>query len=242
MDEFKKYLLVQKETLESDEPSEKVWSGIRSSLEAPAKSIPIQKWAIAASLILLVGLGILIFNRSYRTESHIVKSTHQEIIPPVREEKDSIIKKVETALATAENKQLNKQKNYPAASPITTIHSVNELNEADQSKINLMEASFTQFINLQKARISTTPIYAESPNYFKDFHLQLQQMDKDEIQIKSYIQKNGMSDELLNQLINVYQQKLNMLKLLQTEMHKLNSRYKQNRPAVDTMKTYFLNL
>ena len=121
MDEFKKYLLVQKETLESDEPSEKVWSGIRSSLEAPAKSIPIQKWAIAASLILLVGLGILIFNRSYRTESHIVKSTHQEIIPPVREEKDSIIKKVETALATAENKQLNKQKNYPAASPITTI-------------------------------------------------------------------------------------------------------------------------
>jgi hypothetical protein len=67
-------------------------------------------------------------------------------------------------------------------------------------------------------------------------------MEKDEAQIKSYIQKNGMSDELLEQLINVYQQKLNMLKLLQTEMQKLNSRFKQNRPAVDTLKTYFLNL
>jgi hypothetical protein len=105
-----------------------------------------------------------------------------------------------------------------------------------------MEASFTQVINLQKARISTTPLYAESPVYFSEFHHQLQQMEKDEAQIKSYIQKNGMSDELLEQLINVYQQKLNMLKLLQTEMQKLNSRFKQNRPAVDTLKTYFLNL
>ena len=67
-------------------------------------------------------------------------------------------------------------------------------------------------------------------------------MEKDEARIKSYIHKNGMSDELLDQLINVYQQKLNMLKQLQTEMQKLNSRYKQNRPVIDTLKTYFLNL
>ncbi len=242
MDELKKYLLAQKETLESDEPSDKVWSGIQASFEAPVRSVAIRKWAIAASVILLAGLGILLLNKSNRTESTIVRSTHQEIIPSVIEEKDSIIKKVETELASVDKQKLNKQKNYPAASLITTIHSVDELNESDHSKMNLMEASFTQVINLQKARISTTPIYAESPNYFKDFHLQLQQMEKDEKQIKSYIQKNGMSDELLDQLINVYQQKLNMLKLLQTEMQKLNSRYKQNRPAVDTMKTYFLNL
>ena len=67
-------------------------------------------------------------------------------------------------------------------------------------------------------------------------------MEKDEARIKSYIHKNGMSDELLDQLINVYQQKLNMLKQLQKEMQKLNSRYKQNRPVIDTLKTYFLNL
>lgn len=242
MDELKKYLLAQKESLESDEPSEKVWAGISSAFEAPVKSMPIRKWAIAASVIGLVGLGALLIHLSNRTETTIVKSKDQIITPPVIEEKDSIIQKVERALAANENKNHNKQKYYPAATPITTIHSVNELNEADQSKMNLMEASFTQVINLQKARISTTPIYAESPNYFKDFHLQLQQMEKDEKQIKTYIQKNGMSDELLDQLINVYQQKLNMLKLLQTEMQKLNSRYKQNRPAVDTMKTYFLNL
>lgn len=242
MDEFKKYLLAKKESLESDEPNEKVWSGIRASFEAPVKSMPIRKWAIAASVIVLVGLGILIANNSNRLVAPIVKSNDLKITPPVIEKKDPIINKVETTLAAADKKNLNNQKYFPAAAPITTIHSVNELNEADQSKMTLMEASFIQVINLQKARISTTPIYAESPNYFKDFHVQLQQMEKDENQIKTYIQKNGMSDELLDQLINVYQQKLNMLKQLQTEMQKLNSRYKQNRPAVDTMKTYFLNL
>ncbi len=242
MDELKKYLLVQKETLESDEPSERVWASIKASNETPVKSISFGKWAVAATLIGLVGLGILFLKQSNRTETPIVQSKVQKINAPVLEQKDSIIQKIETTLASTKNKTTNQPKFFPAAAPITTIHSVNELNESDQSKMNLMEASFTQVINLQKARISTTPIYAESPNYFKDFHLQLNQMEKDEKQIKTYIQKNGMSDELLDQLINVYQQKLNMLKLLQTEMQKLNSRYKQNRPAIDTMKTYFLNL
>lgn len=105
-----------------------------------------------------------------------------------------------------------------------------------------LESSFTQVINLQKARISTTPLYAESPSYFKDFKLQMQQMEKDEKQIKAFISKHGMTDELLDQLINVYQQKLTMLKQLQNEMQKLNTRYKQNRESVDTAKTYFLNL
>lgn len=242
MDELKKYLLAQKEAIESDAPSEQVWSDIQESIEAPVKILPIRNWAIAASVIVLVGLGILIVNKSDNSEKTVVKTNNPSLTPPVIEEKDSIIKKVETTLAVSNKKSLNQHQNFPAGAPITTIHSVNELNAADQSKMKLMEASFTQVINLQKARISTTPIYAESPNYFKDFHSQLQQMEKDEIQIKNYIQKNGMSNELLDQLINVYQQKLNMLKLLQTEMQKLNSRYKQNRPAVDTMKTYFLNL
>lgn len=242
MDELKKYLQAQKESIESDAPSEQVWTGIRESIEVPVKSMPLRNWAIAASVIVLVGLGILIVTKSNPIEKTVVKLKERIILPQVKVEKDSIIKKVETTLAISDKKSLTQHQNFPAAAPITTIHSVKELNTEDQSKMKLMEASFTQVINLQKARISTTPIYAESPNYFKDFHVQLQQMEKDEIQIKNYIQKNGMSDELLDQLINVYQQKLNMLKLLQTEMQKLNSRYKQNRPAIDTMKTYFLNL
>jgi hypothetical protein len=239
MDEFKKYLLTQKDQLESDEPSEKVWAGIQRSIDVPVRSFQLRNWAIAASLIVLAGVGALLMRKSNQTTTPIVKSTFKEIKAPVLENSVASLK---TTTISSNKIQNEKPLNFPAASPITTIHSVNELNATDQSKLASMEASFTQVINLQKARISTTPLYAESPNYFVEFHHQLEQMEKDESQIKSYIRKNGMSDELLEQLINVYQQKLNMLKQLQTEMQKLNSRYKQNRPAVDTLKTYFLNL
>lgn len=237
MDELKKYLQSQQQDLEREAPSERVWKGVSAALGTPIKSIQLRNWSIAASVIVLVGLGILIINKSNKPETPIVKSTIEKIPPPVIEQIDSSIKEVARLIPHS-----NKEKNYPSAAPITTFHSVQELSDEDQKKLSLTEASFTQVINLQKARISTTPIFAESPNYFKDFHTQLTQIEKDEKQIKNYIQKNGMSDELLDQLINVYQQKLNMLKLLQTEVQKLNSRYKQNRPAVDTMKTYFLNL
>ena len=237
MDELKKYLQSKKDQLESDGPSEKVWEGILDSINAPVKSMLLRNWSIAASVIVLAGIGILLLNRSNQNTTPIVRSTIKEIAPSNLADKDS-----KTKIVSVDKNEITKPLNFPAASPITTIHTIQELNSRDESKLSSMEASFTQVINLQKARISTTPLYAESPIYFSEFNIQLHQMEKDEAQIKTYIKKNGMSDELLDQLINVYQQKLNMLKQLQTEMQKLNSRYKQNRPAVDTLKTYFLNL
>lgn len=85
-------------------------------------------------------------------------------------------------------------------------------------------------------------MYAETPEYFNDFKIQIKQMEKDEKVIKSDIAKRGMNDELLDQLINLYQQKLNTLKQLQLEMNKLNSRYKKSRQPVDPTRTYFLNI
>lgn len=99
--------------------------------------------------------------------------------------------------------------------------------DPDYSLVHNIESSFTQMINLQRNKLNSTPIYAESPAYFNDFKVQLKQMEKDEKQIKEDIAKNGINDELITQLINIYQQKLNMLKQLQIEMNKLNNRFKR---------------
>jgi len=48
--------------------------------------------------------------------------------------------------------------------------------------------------------------------------------------------------ELMNQLINVYQQKINVLKLLQSEISKTNSRYLQTKPSSDSTRTSFLKI
>jgi hypothetical protein len=266
MDELKKYLQSNRDQLGSEEPSPRVWGAIKEAVEmkehmeaieadanddlvqAPARVIKmkfITRLTVAASAILLVGIGIWQVYQPSKNSTPLVKQVPSEKNLPSTIEPniiDTIAKTFTAAIAAPEKRQPEQRRTFPSATPITTIHTVNELTQADETKMEMMEASFTQVINLQKARISSTPLYAESPGYFKDFTLQMRQMEKDEKQIKIDIRKNGMSDELLDQLINVYQQKLNMLKLLQTEMQKLNTRYKQNRVAVDTVKTYYLNL
>lgn len=67
-------------------------------------------------------------------------------------------------------------------------------------------------------------------------------MEKDESDIKKQIIAHGLTDELLEQLINIYQQKLNVLKQLQTEINKTNSRYLQTNPVSEITKTSFLNI
>lgn len=245
MDELKKYLQNHRDQLGDDAPSPKVWTGISESLESAA--IPVfrigYRWAAAAILLLIAGAGLWYWNQPTQPTKEVVKEMKQPVLPTVVPSLvDTIERTITAALTKPAAKAKNMQRGFPAATPITTIHTVSELSNNDLVKMASLESSFTQVINLQKARISTTPLYAESPSYFKDFKLQMQQMEKDEKQIKVFISKNGMTDELLDQLINVYQQKLTMLKQLQNEMQKLNTRYKQNRESVDTAKTYFLNL
>ena len=247
MDELKKYLQQHRDQLGDDAPSPRIWTGISEAIEP--KTTPLfrigVKWAAAAILLVMAGAAIWYWNQPTQPAQEMVKASIKTI-PSQPSALPNLVDTMERTITAALTKPAvnakNAQRGFPAATPITTIHTVSELSNNDQVKMASLESSFTQVINLQKARISTTPLYAESPNYFKDFKLQMQQMEKDEKQIKHFISKNGMSDELLDQLINVYQQKLNMLKQLQNEMQKLNTRYKQNRESVDTAKTYFLNL
>jgi hypothetical protein len=108
--------------------------------------------------------------------------------------------------------------------------------------LNQIENTFTQIINLQKAKVNTTPLNAENPSYFNDFTIEMKRMERDEQTIKKDISKTGLTDELLDQLLNVYQQKLSMLKQLQNEINKTNNRFKQNRGPEESTKTYFLNI
>ena len=62
------------------------------------------------------------------------------------------------------------------------------------------------------------------------------------LRVRAQMERFRSMSELLDQLINLYQQKLNTLKQLQTEMNKTNTRYKQSRGPVDSTRTYFLNL
>lgn len=250
MDEFKKYIQNHAEELDLDEPRPQVWQNIQrdsGAAKKPSVVMMVTRWAAAACILGLAGIGVWsIVNDKKGTPAEIqVASNTSKIDTPAKantqpeettQPSESPEAKQPEVLAKTETKPVQPQHKNK------TTERTNPAGDASQAILRNIETSFTQVINLQRERVSSMPMYAESPEYFDDFKIQIKQMERDEKVIKSDIAKRGMNDQLLDQLINLYQQKLNTLKQLQIEMNKTNNRYKQNRGPVDPAKTYFLNL
>lgn len=266
MDELKKYIQNNQEALDCEEPAPMVWENIQAQLKPAPKTIrviPIARlvqWAVAACVIGIIGMGgwYFLLEPSVKKVSNQVTSkvanktgAHKEdqiVKSKPAEEKKSIVEPTiiennseAPLLAKQENQFLNKQKGTKPTNH-SAAYASTEPTEISLATFKNVETSFTQVINLQKARISTYPMYAESADYFKDFNIQIKQMEKEERDIKSSISKAGINNDLLDQLINLYQQKLTILKQLQLEMNKTNNRFKQNRGPVDTTRSYFLSI
>jgi hypothetical protein len=240
MDELKKYIQNHAEELDLDEPGPQVWDHIRQQSQVAKKRpviMMVTRWAAAACILALAGIGVWHMISTKKADQLPLAGKTKEtiVIPAPVQEEPGVTKHNEPDVIATTTGHTNKRK--------STISNPQQLqkNEAGETLHNL-ESSFTQVINLQRERVSKTPMYAESPEYFNDFKIQIRQMERDEKVIKSDIAKRGMNDELLGQLINLYQQKLNTLKQLQTEMNKTNMHYKQNRGPADSTKTYYLNL
>jgi len=242
MDELKKYVQSHVDELDLDEPRPQVWQQIRQEVGTPKKHgivVMVSRWAAAACILVLAGIGAWFVLGDQKTKTIPVQSSVAKLEKPTEkpnttpapvQEQTEVIRKEPVLIAktrtSVKKRQINQQ----------------PVNKPGLSALNEIESSFTQVINLQRARVSAMPMYAETPEYFNDFKIQIRQMEKDEKLIKSDMVKHGMDDDLLEQLINLYQQKLNVLKQLQIEMNKTNNRFKQSRGPVDSTRTYFLNI
>ena len=243
MDELKNYLQQHTEDLNRDEPRPQVWQNILQQSKPVKKTgvVPmIIRWAAAACIVVIGGVGAwYAFSKKQNlpAETATIKTVKTKpVTPPAIIQSQPVViekKYPETdVVAMARPSKKNHLKPIPAK--------VNS--NAALAELHNIETSFTQVINLQRERISSIPMVAASPDYFNEFKLQIRQMEKDEKAIKSDITRHGMNDVLLDQLINVYQQKLNVLKQLQLEMTKANNRFNQNHGPIDSTQSYFLKL
>lgn len=238
MDELKKYLQQNRASLDVDEPSPMLWERIQ--VEQPVKRTSVimmaTRWVAAACVLVLAGIGTwsLLNKNDQPIQQPIAEVTQQPTSTnePSAEETLKPEKTTEPILAKSADKVDKK-----STQPKTTI-----AQRADLVALNNVENSFKQVINLQRNRVGSIPMFAETADYFADFKIQIRQLEQDEKKIKADIVKRGLTDELLNQIINIYQIKLSTLKQLQIEMNKINNRYKQNRGPVDSVKTYFINI
>ena len=253
MDKFKQYLQDHAKELEVDEPGARVWKNISEQHITPkqkGKLISFVRYAAAACIIALAGIGVW----------HIATNPKNNVIVAIQSIKDTLTNNVtvapkedsineqktlaETAIDAPENDSKNAVEDKGNVKGVNNnnkkVHKQSAGSEMDM--LNYVETGFTKVINVEKQRVNSSPLYAESPAYFNDFKNRMMQMDNDEKLIRKDIKEKGPDSQMIDQMINIYQQKLNLLRQLQTEMNKLNNRYKQNRPASDSTGSYFLNI
>jgi hypothetical protein len=264
MDKFKQYLQQKADELDDDVPSQKVWNHIAKNLHPLQKDlltvadkptqkkglvIKLAKWAAAACIFALAGIGLwhLISDKNVVNQNVAQITTTESNETPNTSKTEEAITEIDTPFNKLnfargiENfvvKNVEPKKERIVSKPAYT----SPLTAAQKDEINSVENNFNTVITLAKNKIANTPIYGESASFYNDFIDKFKQMEKDEKIVKKEITQFGLNDMLLDQLINIYQQKLNVLKLLQSEINKTNIRFKQNRNAVDTLKANYLEI
>ena len=269
MDEFKKYLQENRSALDLDEPGPQSWEKVQARLqqEQPtAKVVTIKKylqWSVAACVFVLAGIGLWsLLETKPDTLQQLVQrvpniSNENATVGVEKRSENSANTAAENGSSTVTNngnEGLRSERKIANTAPHSFNEAINTyagrqnksgsqgLSKDVLASLASVENGFTQVINLQRGKISTTPMYAESAAYFNEFKMQIQQIEADERQLKKEISKKGLTANQLDQLIDLYQYKLTVLKQLQLEMNKTNNRFKQNRGPVDSTRAYFINI
>ena len=213
MDEFKKYLQENRTALDLDEPGPQSWEKVQARLQQgrpAAKVVTIKKyfqWSVAACVFVLAGIGLWsLLDSKPETLQQQVLSVPNESAPNenasagVENKSDSpanvATESGSNTVTDNGNEVLRSDRNIVN----TANHSSNENNKTFVNRSNKsgsqglskdvlaslasVENGFTQVINLQRGKISTTPMYAESAAYFNEFKMQIQQIESDEKKLK----------------------------------------------------------
>jgi hypothetical protein len=84
------------------------------------------------------------------------------------------------------------------------------------------EDSYIKLINLSESVIRKQEVPAEYEPMFREFTQQLQIIDRQYEIYKAQVEKDGYSDEIIQQIMYNYQLKLSVLQTLQSEINKIN--------------------
>lgn len=250
MDEFKKYIAQHRAELDTEEPGEMPWKNIQQALHPKkAKTIPLYiKWVAAACIIIIAGIAIYLLIQTKAgaktdipvAEDHNHNHNHQQQ-PKERESADTPVavnpeKKEEEKVAMIKPGPATKKKEQPQRSvakkkPAAPVYGFEEV-----------EASYASMLGIQLERLRRQPIYAEDAEYFHSFKKQFTDLGNEEEQLKRRIKDNGMRDEYFDDLITIYQEKINVLKQLQFEINRMNNRVKQADPSINQQPPSYINL
>lgn len=250
MDDFKQYMQQHANQMDFDEPGEAVWENIAEKTKKPKPGSNVllyMRFAAAACLIILAGSVFLLLTKEQKNVVVNSVQQHKEVTKPAQviiQNHDPILSngKADLVKQTYEKPVTRRLSIKKAATVKKEQPVVHNNQQSNASMLQNIETNFSQLINIQLNKVRSLPLYAEGPEYYSEFKKQFQQLEEDEKESKKTIQKEGLGNYNLENLINVCQQKLNLLKLLQNEINKTNSRYRQNNNSDTTNQINHINI
>jgi hypothetical protein len=226
MDDFKKYMQQHAHQMDFDEPGEAVWKNITAKTKKPKPGSHVLLYlriAAAACLIILAGFVFLLLPKKQQDVVTNKVPQHKEVTKPAQ----VIIQNREPILSNREADLVKQPYERPVTRRLSRKKTATVKKEQlvvpmhqqpDAFVLQNIESDFSQLINIQLNKVRSLPLYAEGPEYYSEFKKQFQQLEEDEKELKKTIQKEGLGNDNLENLINICQQKLNLLKLLQKNM------------------------
>jgi len=231
MDKLKQHLRAHREQLDIDEPGETTWLNIQAATPVVKKLSPVALlYRYAAVLLVVTGLTIGI-RLLLQNKQPLKNADAFAFVTPV-----------------LSNNKKQPHTSFPSIAPETQYDPAKKslANNKKPARIDPYELlgsfsnNYAQLVKLQLKSIRATPVWGEEPSYFSDFKFSLEQMDADEAALRKIIKRDGLDEHLLEQVINIYQQKLDLLKTLKSEIGKVNG---SPKPAnADSLKSYFINI
>ena len=243
MDDVKKYLFENRDELDVEKaPHPKVWQHIQQ--HAPVKktwiTVNMLKWAAAASVLIVAGAAAsYLYWKQPAAPRVIVNDTTTTKTPEQAGRTDS--SSITFSPYTSETPVAADSSDLPAASDELVKEDHRKSLPAKPKELTLADAvdqNYKPIIVRQLKRLEKTPIYAESPSYFNDLKKQWQDLEEDEKQVKADIDNIGLNDNVMAQLVRIYQQKLSLLKQLQHEINKMNNQVKKFPSFTEKQPSY----
>jgi hypothetical protein len=242
MDQFKKYLRDHRGELDVEiAPPAPLWS--RKPVKH-SETMSVTRWMVAASILLIVSLifywmprhpnnNETSYNKPVKNDSVSMQTKHDSLRSDVAKASNSSID-LDSGEATLEEPKSEKSVVAKRSAP-------KGKSKSQRSPLQSLETNYAAIIDYQLKRVERTPIYAESADYFHVFKKQWYDLEKDEEKIKDDIQVLGLNDIVVDQFIRLYQNKIELLKQLQSQIDKMNLRAR-NHPGFHNQTPTFLKM
>ena len=240
MDQFKKHLREHRDDLDIEKPpSFDTWP-----VQSPVTQVsrPFVKWLAAALVVSIVSIMLFWMNQPSTQQSPkqtniIERDTFRQITESTTRPDSLIADEMKPHdTSTADGPGLRRK--IPA---VTNNSKIPRKRKEAPTSFESLETNYATIINYQLRRLERTPIYAESADYFHVFKKQWYDLQKDEEQLKTDIQAYGLNDMIVDQVIQLYQNKISVLKQLQKEINKMNLRTR-NHPDFQNKKPSYLKM